>query len=276
MKKKFIVVLLILGLGLTALACEKKNELADQALDQGRLHWSSGEYEKALNSFKLALDEGYDGEDLVEIEGKIDILEAYKKGRGLFLEGKLEEARVIFMEVLDGENPGDLELEVRELLKKLEEKLELAQVEEEVEREEKKEEKKEDKKLDEPVVKDTGKVDEYMEKYSVLINKTGVDQELTSSYMENNDLDYVKKVLKDWDDLLNEAYQVLKKQLSKEEMDALVLEQREWIKTRDRLAEKACSDNATCDVYKTDYIESWTLASLTSERTYVLIREYMR
>jgi uncharacterized protein YecT (DUF1311 family) len=88
----------------------------------------------------------------------------------------------------------------------------------------------------------------------------------------------LKKVENDrwdiWDKLLNDIYGVLKEQLSKEEMDKLRVEQREWIKYRDNSAAEASKKYKGGTQEQLEYVA--VLANLTEERSYVLVKDYMK
>ena len=82
------------------------------------------------------------------------------------------------------------------------------------------------------------------------------------------------KVLKKWDDALNEIYDVLKTQLSSSEMESLRKEQREWIKIRDARAEQSASEFEGGTMYGLVYTE--TLGTETKQRCYELVNIYMK
>ncbi|GKV70595.1 hypothetical protein NCCP2716_30930 [Sporosarcina sp. NCCP-2716] len=76
---------------------------------------------------------------------------------------------------------------------------------------------------------------------------------------------------KRWDDMLNEIYGVLKKQLSPSEMEALRQKQRNWIVYRDNQADAA--RKAGTAAAERNY--HGTLAYETEQRCYELVRGYM-
>ena len=88
----------------------------------------------------------------------------------------------------------------------------------------------------------------------------------------------LKKVENDrweiWDELLNEVYGVLKEQLSTEEMDQLIIEQRNWIKYRDDTALEASLKYKGGTQEHLEYVA--VLANLTEERCYELVANYMK
>lgn len=77
-----------------------------------------------------------------------------------------------------------------------------------------------------------------------------------------------------WDSLLNEIYGDLEKLLSEKEMDALRLEQRDWIKERDNQALKASLIYEGGTMEALEYIR--VFARLTEERCYALVEKYVK
>lgn len=268
MRKKIILSLLILTLSLSAWGCEKKSNLAVQAVDQGKLYWSSSDYEEALNSFKLAINEGYDGEDLSDIVEKISLLENYKRGKKLFLEGRLDESKVTFTELLENLRAKDMEIEIMEYLDRIEERL--------AEENTVEEEEKDSVKVETPKVANDSKVDEYLEKFDQIALESQIYRNREETETMDEFLVHMEKGRVKWDDFLNETYQVLRKQLTKKEMDELVLEQREWIKLRDEGAKRESFERGENDKDKEEYVRLRFLAEFTSDRTYTLITEYMK
>ncbi|WP_053075144.1 lysozyme inhibitor LprI family protein [Ornithinibacillus californiensis] len=76
-----------------------------------------------------------------------------------------------------------------------------------------------------------------------------------------------------WDEALNEVYAVLQEQLSSEEMEDLREEQREWIKLRDKEAEREAEENRGGTVESFAYTA--VLMEMTKERCYELVEENM-
>ncbi|MBH0162849.1 lysozyme inhibitor LprI family protein [Fictibacillus sp. 26RED30] len=76
------------------------------------------------------------------------------------------------------------------------------------------------------------------------------------------------------DDLLNEIYGVLEKQLNKEEMNQLRKEQREWLINRENIAKKESLkyEGGTLEQY--EYVR--TINNLTEKRCFELIENYMK
>ncbi|PKR78048.1 hypothetical protein CEY16_09025 [Halalkalibacillus sediminis] len=92
----------------------------------------------------------------------------------------------------------------------------------------------------------------------------------TISDMEEQEKERYEK----WDQVLNEIYRELKKQLSEDQMDKLRVEQRNWIKHRDEAAKEASLKYEGGSTETLEYIA--TQASLTKERCYKLVAHYMK
>ncbi|WP_246202556.1 lysozyme inhibitor LprI family protein [Virgibacillus doumboii] len=92
----------------------------------------------------------------------------------------------------------------------------------------------------------------------------------TISELEKQEAERYKK----WDRELNEIYGVLKEQLSIEQMDKLREEQRDWIKHRDEVAKEASLKYKGGTTESLEYVA--TQASLTRERCYALVANYMK
>ncbi len=107
-----------------------------------------------------------------------------------------------------------------------------------------------------------------------------IDQEMTEM-MENSTASNTVEMKKEasdrweaWDDALNEIYDVLEKQLSQEEMDALRIEQRSWIEHRDATAKEASLKYEGGTQENVEYTA--VMADVTRERCYELVKEYMQ
>jgi uncharacterized protein YecT (DUF1311 family) len=73
---------------------------------------------------------------------------------------------------------------------------------------------------------------------------------------------------------LNKIYGVLKEQLSKEQMEKLREEQRNWINHRDEAAKKSSLKYKGGSTESLEYVA--TQASLTRERCFKLVAKYMK
>ncbi|MFJ7970715.1 lysozyme inhibitor LprI family protein [Psychrobacillus sp. NPDC096389] len=120
-------------------------------------------------------------------------------------------------------------------------------------------------------VKKESKKEEYLKK---LNDMEEADRNLvagtTMVELEEQEVERYKK----WDVELNEIYGVLKEQLSKEQMDKLKEEQRNWIKHRDKAAKEASLKYEGGSMESLEYVA--TQASLTRERCYELVAKYMK
>ncbi|SFD02305.1 lysozyme inhibitor LprI family protein [Clostridium uliginosum] len=77
-----------------------------------------------------------------------------------------------------------------------------------------------------------------------------------------------------WDNALNEIYDVLKQQLSSDEMNKLKKEEIKWISDRDNKAKKDSLkyEGGTAE----SLIYGTSLAQTTKERCYELVEKYMK
>lgn len=113
------------------------------------------------------------------------------------------------------------------------------------------------------------------EEYLKKLNETKIEIEKLEA--EDSSTYALKKVENDrydtWDELLNEIYGVLKKHFTTEEMDLLRKEQRNWITYRDETAKEASLKFQGGTMEHLEYVA--VLASLTEERCYDLVEDYM-
>lgn len=116
--------------------------------------------------------------------------------------------------------------------------------------------------------------DVYQQK---LADRSEEVDKIRKSYSNDSSTYAMKKVEGDrydlWDALLNEVYGVLKEQLSKEEMNQLRVEQRNWITYRDDTAKEASLNYQGGTQEHLEYVV--VLADLTEERCYELVEEFM-
>lgn len=129
--------------------------------------------------------------------------------------------------------------------------------------------------------KDSGANDDKVsqkEEYLTKLNTKKREMDELRNNPEDDSTYAMKKVegerYKAWDDLLNEIYGVLQKQLSSEEMEQLKQEQREWIKNRDSKAKEASLKYEGGTMEQLEYVA--VLADLTEERCFALVEGYMR
>ncbi|MGG4412108.1 lysozyme inhibitor LprI family protein [Niallia taxi] len=116
------------------------------------------------------------------------------------------------------------------------------------------------------------------EEYLTKLNAKKKEMDELRNNPEDDSTYAMKKVegerYKAWDDLLNEIYGVLQKQLSSEEMEQLKQEQREWIKNRDSKAKEASLKYEGGTMEQLEYVA--VLADLTEERCFALVEGYMK
>ena len=79
--------------------------------------------------------------------------------------------------------------------------------------------------------------------------------------------------LKRWDEALNEIYEVLKTQLTTDEMEKLRIEQLDWLEARDVTAKEASLKFQGGSMEPLEYVA--TQATLTKDRCYEVVAEYM-
>lgn len=92
----------------------------------------------------------------------------------------------------------------------------------------------------------------------------------TTEGLEDQEADRYKK----WDEALNEIYGVLEEQLGAEDMDKLREDQRNWVKERDEVAKEASLKYEGGTTESLEYVA--TQATLTKERSYELVANYMK
>jgi uncharacterized protein YecT (DUF1311 family) len=117
---------------------------------------------------------------------------------------------------------------------------------------------------------DDGMKSEYLAKLNKMEedDKHAEAKETTVGMEEQEQQRYEK-----WDKALNEIYGTLEEQLSKEEMDKLRDEQREWVQQRDAEAKKASLKYEGGTTESLEYAA--TQATLTKERAYYLVAHYL-
>ena len=79
---------------------------------------------------------------------------------------------------------------------------------------------------------------------------------------------------KSWDDMLNEIYNLLKTQLTEDEMKKLQEEEIEWINYRDETAKNESKEFEGGTIYPIMYTSS--LTKTTKNRCYELVNNYMK
>lgn len=125
-----------------------------------------------------------------------------------------------------------------------------------------------------PEEKESSKKDEYIKKLDDIEAGLGDLNALSATGITSDMIEAASKKYSRWDDALNEIYSYLKVQLSSSEMEALTEKQIEWIEYRDLTAknESLMFEGGTME--RVQYPE--TLARLTKERCYELVRTYIQ
>lgn len=127
----------------------------------------------------------------------------------------------------------------------------------------------------EPVEEESeSKVKDYLDRYTKLEQelKESLEEKYNGTTLDMREASSIEYT--SWDGLLNEVYGVLEKQLYKEEMDKLRVEQIEWLTIRDSKAEESAKEFEGGTMEPLAYTSS--LAESTKERCYELISNYMK
>ena len=111
------------------------------------------------------------------------------------------------------------------------------------------------------------------------IAKLGEIQDEIDSYAENYETTPAMKegeatALKLWDSALNEIYQEIKANTNPKEMEIIKQSQLDWIKYRDKQAEKESKEAGDGSLSGVAYDSA--LAELTKQRCYELVNTYMK
>ena len=301
MKKiKTIVIASLLAIGMVGCG----DNITDKAIEQGKLAMANKEYDKALSSFELAIDEGSKDEELHKM---IRIIEKYNHAKSAYEQGQVEDAKDILDAISEDYTTYSIKDDIDKLKKEIDdinkvseeikseieklntlfedkcyddakdvisslEKKELTQQQfKEVEDIKTKIEEIDKKEVSQSSQDNQSRKGEYLQKlgdieYEVSLIDYGV------STMEMQGASY--EVLDKWDKALNDIYGVLKAQLSSSDMEDLKIKQREWIKLRDTSADKAGSEFEGGSMEELTYTD--VLGSMTRERCYYLVNEYMK
>lgn len=272
---KVINLLIVVVISSSLIGCG--SSLSNKAIEQGKLAMASKEYDKALSSFEIALNENTKDPEVREMS---DIIREYLDAKKYLEREDIEKAE----KALDDMDDPYKRYAIKDDVDKLKDELEELKISMEESEDEGKEEVKEvqvvtsEKKNDPPVEVSKpvvqSKVDQYLMKASNVssivsqmyyergINEYGDNSHVDESvYIEAQQIRYNK-----WDDLLNEIWGVLKQQLPKNQMDELLKIQRQWIKDKEALA-KSYSNQA-------DKLISLSIS--TEQRCYELIDGYMK
>jgi uncharacterized protein YecT (DUF1311 family) len=229
----------------------------DKAMEQGKLQLASGELDKALASIELALDEKPKDKEAKEI---YEDLVAYNEVKDAMENAKWDEALNKANNLLKKDPLSSIKTELEKDIKTAKENKKQNQgVEEELE-------------TDENVT--VSNKEYYLQKLNNI--ESGLD-DLKYLYDNGTTVDMreaASETYKRWDNALNEIYGVLKEELPDSEMSKLKVEQRNWIKYRDKTAKTESLEYEGGTLEPLQY--TMTLSRLTKERCYELVEKYMK
>lgn len=114
----------------------------------------------------------------------------------------------------------------------------------------------------------------YLEKLNKLEADLNISLEEKYSGTTQQMIEAGYEEYKEWDNVLNEVYSELKKQLTEKEMDKLTEEELNWIKSRDEKSEAAANENKGGTIEPLNRVMS--LVTSTKERCYELVNQYMK
>lgn len=273
---KRIAIFLIIGLITTLVGCG--NDLKNKAVEQGKLALANKEYDKALASFDLAIDEGAKDKELSLI---INILNDYLNAKSSYEKGDIDNAKTLISNI----NENYKNYSIKNDIEALKENINNYKVEENIKEDNNTEDSsKENTPADSSVETNKentnndsieSKREDYFNKCINLENRLKV--ELESKYSTGVTVDLIEAAnteYKNWDDLLNEIYGVLKEQLSATDMESIKNEQINWISIRDAKAEESASEVKGGTLEPVFYTNS--LTESTKNRCYELIEKYMK
>lgn len=114
----------------------------------------------------------------------------------------------------------------------------------------------------------------YIDKLNTI--EAGIKKDFPNSYSDTTVKmkEALGEAYKRWDDVLNEIYGDLKKELKPDVMKELKNEQINWITYRDNTAKKESEEFKGGTLEGVQYIES--MGRVTKERCYELVEKYMR
>lgn len=121
----------------------------------------------------------------------------------------------------------------------------------------------------------------YSTKQVYLEKLNSLEESLNASLKEKYDSGVTQQMVEaaseefeKWDDMLNEVWSKLKGQLTEEDMNKLIEEQVNWIKSRDEKSEAAANEFKGGTMELLSRVTS--LAINTKERCYELVNKYMK
>ena len=259
MKRKVLIVIILVGM-ISFVGCS--NNMVEKSIEKAKISIQAKDYDKAIVSLEMALEED---EENSEANIMYQIVSGYREAKKDIQENKFKEANRILMLL----NQEYLNYSIKDDIDKLKQ-----QVNKQLKNEE-----KENVTINESKV-DTNKQfkgtkEKYLKKLDSLESELeGINYYNDDAYTTPQMVEAQGKVLKRWDDLLNEIYSLLKVQLSKSEMNDLENKEVNWIKYRDMTADNAAAVYEGGSFARVERVA--VLANLTKERCYELVNIYMK
>lgn len=280
--KKFLVMGLILLVPVIAVGCgsnvENTNTTAAKAVEQGELALANMEYDKALGSFNLAIQKGDTDEKTKAIKL---IIEQYMEAENLYKQGKRKECSEVLSSIDLSYKNYAIKTSIDDLKNKIKDSDQTNTTQ--ASSNEPKGEKKvaASNNINNNVSKPNSNKDILREKgyeYLQKLAQTEIDaDEIGYNSTEITTVGIVEeqgRILKLWDDKLNEIYSCLRTYMPSSEFNKLKQEQINWIKYRDKTAEVAAEKYEGGTMGQIDSICS--LVNTTRERCYELVNNYMK
>ena len=269
MKKKLVAGLILVS-SFVFIGCvnndkNQDNDIIDKAIQQAELALANMEYDKALSSFNLAIEKGDKDAKNMAIK---TIIEQYLQGKNLYDEGKFEESSKIVNSIDLAYKNYAIAKDVDVLKEEVKSKLNANGEKNQINKTENSE--KLNSSFSNKDILAKKKVD-----YLRALQQVEVD----AGYVDFSDVSTVgmveaqNKVLKLWDDKLNEIYNFLKTYMDSNSFKKLEKEQIQWLKYRDKTAEAAMNRFEGGSGGQIEYVSSVT--NTTKERCYELVNNYM-
>lgn len=259
--RKILLLLTLCILFITG--CSKEDEQSfEKYMEEGKVAIANQEYEKALNFFTLAKEEKEDNEELNSLYNQTNNL----------------------VEAIDSKEKENYSIAIKlcETINKMESKTNIVkQAAEDVKKEcdklikKESRENKEKQTSSNSTTKKTSKQQYFVRRLEQVENQVDT-LENSPEFTEGSTIE-MRYVLGEcytkWDDLLNEIYEVLKTQLSEDEMSDLKNKQINWIKERDSKAEDAMAEYEGGTMGTLEYHS--VRIELTRQRCYELVGNYV-
>lgn len=283
--KKFLVMGLILLVPFMAVGCgsntENTNSTAAKAVEQGELALANMDYDKALGSFNLAIQKGDADEKVKAIKL---IIEQYMEADNLYKQGKIKECSEVLSPIDLSYKNYAIKTSIDDLKDKIKDsgQTNTTQANSNNGSNVPKVEKKAAASNNvNNVSKPNSNKDILREKgYEYLQWLAGTDVEADEIMADSTEFTTVGiveeqgRILKLWDDKLNEIYSCLRTYMPSSEFNKLKQEQINWIKYRDKTADVAAEKYEGGTMGQIERVVS--LIYTTRERCYELVNNYMK